>query len=365
MTDRRLIILVVVRFLLLAVIVCAVTWCFISLFMKKSAVAYLSTEVASAVDSSADAENSRPVELNDAEFAAKVQAEVQNEAEGFSSYFLFEHGACTDDYSERLSDISKYIDSGYLKSLSSGIQRIGVSAVDLRNGVEFGENRHDYFLAASTTKFTIAMLACDYVEEGIIGFDDLVFYAEKYDYEDGSGVLVGNIIEGQSLSVAELIDLAIKDSDNIALNMLARKLVLSEGAERYVEGFVRILGRYDEQNIYTPHELMRSAVYYFENYPIKKSYSVISASLEVTKMNDFVTALLPEGSYVHKFGVVYGDKSYSCDVGIIRGENPIAFGVMSEWTGEPPYAALNDLGETLLSVVLGGSTGNLFLEGLD
>lgn len=98
----------------------------------------------------------------------------------------------------------------------------GVHVIDLNSGRSTGVNADLVFPTASTFKLPLAMFILDGAARGAIDLDEGLRYAEG-DWEEGTGVLQGYIAAGDVLSVRELVELAITESDNIATNMLVRR----------------------------------------------------------------------------------------------------------------------------------------------
>lgn len=369
MAKRRIIFLTVVMVTVLATIVGALTWYFVSRYVRMQEGLMESARLEPAGEYEPVTDSASGVTVAERNYSGAAAVDTDGDSGGVSGdesgaveyvqrgFFDFDYGGselcASAHFVSRTKDFEKYLSEKYLKSLSQGVLRVGFCVFDLRSGEFFALNEGENFVAASTIKLAIALLACDFIESGLLSPDDAVFYVKEYDYEGGSGVLQNYVIPGQALTVNELITLALSESDNIALNMLARKLVsVAGGGTKYAEGIKGILGRHSNLNVYTPRELLNSAMYFYENYGRRQSYAIIAEALGDTVQDGYVTGRLPKGSYIHKFGVFYGDDGlcYSCDVGIIRGENPVAFAVMTEWNIGEPYDLLNDLGETFLAL---------------
>jgi len=97
----------------------------------------------------------------------------------------------------------------------------GMAVVDLTTGEEMGIQPGRVFPAASTYKLPLAMYVLNEVAEGRASLEDMVEF-KKEDWQGGAGVLQNTIKEGDKVSVKQLVELAITQSDNIAAMMLRR-----------------------------------------------------------------------------------------------------------------------------------------------
>ncbi|MDB4893908.1 MAG: putative beta-lactamase [Firmicutes bacterium] len=100
----------------------------------------------------------------------------------------------------------------------------GVYVIDIASGKGVGVNSDMAFPAASTFKLPMAMYVLDQAETGHLSLDDQITYTAEADYEDGTGVLQDSIQEGEGVPIRRLIELAITESDNIATNMILRRI---------------------------------------------------------------------------------------------------------------------------------------------
>jgi beta-lactamase class A len=129
----------------------------------------------------------------------------------------------------------------------------GVYVIDIATGTGVGINADMVFPAASTFKLPMAMYLLDLAERGQISLDETLTYTSD-DYEEGTGTLQDWVGDGDELSVRELIQLAITESDNIATNMLMRRF----GRENVYDFMHQIGGQvttYEDTNGTTPREM--------------------------------------------------------------------------------------------------------------
>jgi len=188
----------------------------------------------------------------------------------------------------------------------------GVYFKDLASGAEFSYNGDEVFTAASTYKVPAVFYLYHLAQQGKIDLQEQVAF-QRSDWEAGTGVLQATK-PGTKFTLQRLAELAITVSDNIALNMIRRRL----GPGNIVD-FVESLGADvlpEKKNITSPHSMGRilEALYEFaQNYP---DYGgAVLGLMERTDTNDRLPAKLPpEVVVAHKVG---NWPNAAHDVGII------------------------------------------------
>lgn len=202
----------------------------------------------------------------------------------------------------------------------------GVYVVELDTGCGFGVKPDEWFPAASTTKVPILAKLYQEIEAGNVARDDILTYLAA-DYEEGTGTIQFSDL-GSRWTVATLAEKMIKESDNVAKNMLRRELGAGE-----VETFIFGYGfAYDFQaNETTPRSMANMLKLIAEN-------DVVSAPLS-KEMLDLMTGTQFEGRLplylegvrvAHKIGT--WDDAVS-DVGIVyQPERPFIICVYSKDT---------------------------------
>jgi beta-lactamase class A len=226
------------------------------------------------------------------------------------------------DFSSLKSDIENYI---------SGFQgQYGVYFIDLVNIGEFGINDTDIYVAASTVKIPINLYLFEKFQEGSINPDGTMIYNKSIDNEPGTG-RIQNMKNGSKFTIRRLSELSIKESDNVATNMLIRLL----GKQNYKD-FMRSSGGtiVTDKNVSCPKDM---ATYMKKVYEFEKSDKAFGDelinSLENTIFNDRIPKLLPkEVKVAHKIGNYWGESWGIAlhDVGIVYGENDYILAVMSK-----------------------------------
>jgi beta-lactamase class A len=116
-----------------------------------------------------------------------------------------------------------------LARIAATIQaQVGVCAHHLGLGVQIGLRADQRFPLASTAKVPMALAVLRQVEQGLLDLTQLVAVEER-DISPGSGLLKDNFVHpGVQLSLQNLIELALRNSDNTASDILLR---LSGGVE--------------------------------------------------------------------------------------------------------------------------------------
>lgn len=243
-------------------------------------------------------------------------------------------------------ELSKLGDLHYLMSLSPQVLRLGIYLEDFRTGKTFTIHADEDFYAASTRKLAINGAAMYMVQSGLLDLKDVVVYLPEMDEEGGAGILQQFAEKGDAFSIETLIDYSGRYSDNIALNMLVRKMISVRGAAYYGEQLERMTGRaYVPENIYTPRQMANSVKALVAGPLEDPAFEIVVRSLEEAEYSEYATAHMPKHSFFHKYGLYYPESgvNVSNDIGMVYGEHPLIFSVMAEWSGEPPYELMHAL----------------------
>lgn len=172
----------------------------------------------------------------------------------------------------------------------------GIYIVDLTTGESVGINSEKVFPTASTFKLPMSLYIYDQAQKGKINLNEKIAYT-KADYEGGTGTLQNWIKPGNALTVRELVDLAIIQSDNIATLMLMR--------------------RYGWQNVYAYMKALGGTVTHYAPgvpgttpremaiYMARARSTVLMEPLAHTAFHDRTEAGVPTGVTVaHKIGTL-------------------------------------------------------------
>jgi beta-lactamase class A len=205
----------------------------------------------------------------------------------------------------------------------------GVYFEDLNTGASIGIDEKKKFFPRSLFKVPVMVTILKKIQEGEITLNTTV-YLSKEDLNSESGELFTKGV-GYPITVKELLEIMIWDSDNTAMSALANRFkddalyleVTSIMGLPYPEGGIAIVSPKEYSNIF------RSL--YFSNY-LKRSFSNLALSILLeTDFNDQLVSGVPEDIKIsHKFGEDAKLKYYH-DCGIIYfPEKPYILCVMSK-----------------------------------
>ena len=199
--------------------------------------------------------------------------------------------------------------------VGDNINKFGMVYYDINSRKSIGINMDKQFVAASTIKIPINMLLYDMIEDKKIDIDGKLKYI-KIDYEDGAGILQGMDLS-KAISIKTLSDLSIIYSDNIAINMILRKIG-KENRYNYIEKIVGHPIDHEGNNI-TPKDYFKILERLYSNPDNNKYYSGMIETMKKTEYNDRIDKYIPRGIVAHKIGD-YG--LYVNDTAIVYKNNP-------------------------------------------
>ncbi len=237
-----------------------------------------------------------------------------------------------------------FIRSYLSKNTSSS--SISVYLEDMRTGKVYTYGTEEEHYVASTIHPAIAMTVYHLIEQGEMSLDNQVEYLEEKDYEDGEGLLISSIADGESRTVSELLELMISESDNIATNMIIRKVCDVAGYDWYKKELSAILGVPYTGRRYDAVTMAHTIRYFCMNYGKNPHYAKLKEYLESTSEQAGVTAALPAGSFFQKQGSFVMDQTSSLgSIGAIYGEYPLIFAVYSDDEDRVSGEVLEELGK--------------------
>ncbi len=190
----------------------------------------------------------------------------------------------------------------------------GVYVLETDTGEGFGINEDIRFEGASTIKVPILMLLYSEIETGRVSESEVMTFTWS-DYEGGSGSIQESG-PGSSWTIAELAAKMMKESDNVAKNMLLRRLGYSA-----VESYARNLGAEGYSiyyNRFTPRE-MAMLLFGLEGGRVageERTQEMLSLMTGTTDEDRLPRYLAQETRVAHKIGTRDGSVS---DVGIVWG----------------------------------------------
>ncbi|MGH4118147.1 serine hydrolase [Clostridium sp.] len=295
--------------LLLAIVMVFFATLFIS---KQQAVASVSVPT---IYTSANIEGTSQREARTA--AAKVEAQAKVEAKAKAEYqkLLVARQSKIDEElknQRKLDDIEKSIRT----FVGEDIKKIGIVYYDINSKKFISINGDKQFVAASTIKVPINMLMYDMIQHKKIDIDEKLKY-KKSDFEGGAGMLQGTDLS-KPIAIQKLSDYSIRYSDNIAINMLLRKV----GNENRYDYLEKITGHSIEHkgNYTTPMESFKILERLYINPDENEYYSGLIETMKKTEYHDRIDKYIPNEIVAHKIGdydeyvndmaIVYNDKPY-------------------------------------------------------
>ena len=195
------------------------------------------------------------------------------------------------------------------------IDKFGLVYYDINSKKSIEINEDEQFVAASTIKIPINMLMYDMVQDKKIDVNEKLKY-EEVDYEDGAGVLQGSDLD-KPIALKTLSDYSIIYSDNIAINMLLRR-VGNENRFNYIEEIVGHPVEHDGNNT-SPRDSFKILQRLYSNPDNNKYYDTLIETMKKTKCNDRIDKYIPKEIVAHKIGDF---AEYVNDIGIVYKENP-------------------------------------------
>ncbi len=209
-------------------------------------------------------------------------------------------------------------------SLQDGIY--GVYVKDLNTGRYFSINGNTPYIAASTYKVPENLCLYEKVIAGEIDLDEEMVYTQA-DYETGTGSIQYKDF-GTRYTLRELAKLNMTVSDNVAKNMIKRKL----GRETIIDYMDALGGRYlpIDKNITSPRDMKIYMEKVLElNVKHPEVIGEFIYNLKHTEFNDRINQLLPSDVEVaHKIG---NQVNVLNDVGIVyHPKNPYIITILSE-----------------------------------
>lgn len=201
------------------------------------------------------------------------------------------------------------------KYLGSNTSMVGLVYFDINTGEKIAINENKVFLAASTVKVQMNMIAYDWIKQGKLSLEEKIAYNEAY-YEGGTGILQGKD-KSKPIPVKTLLDYSIIYSDNIATNMILRRL----GGSKSVRAAANLLAGTEvdtSKNNVTAEKEFRILKKLYEGRE-DEHYSHLIEVMKKTVFHDRLDKYIPKDICAHKIGNYGG---YVNDVGIIFTEKP-------------------------------------------
>ncbi|MBU3142641.1 serine hydrolase [Clostridium sp. CF012] len=207
--------------------------------------------------------------------------------------------------------------------LGENINKVGLVYYDINSKKFIEINQDKQFVAASTIKVPINMLMYDMVQEQKIDINEKLLFKEG-DFEEGAGILQETDLS-KPIALKTLSDYSIRYSDNIAINMILRK-VGNENKYDYIEKIVAHPIVHSGNNT-TPKDSFKILEKLYLNLDKNKYYSAMIETMKKTEYHDRIDKYIPKAIVAHKIGD-YGE----CvnDIAIVNKENPYILVVFTQ-----------------------------------
>ena len=178
-------------------------------------------------------------------------------------------------------------------------------------------NEDSYFTAASTIKVPIAMYYYDEINAGTYTVDSKLLY-EQGDYEAGGGTTASLYSVGDYVPLGYLLEQAIINSDNTAINILIGNLGYSNARK----GITKYSDEVVPEDFYSSNITSAGFSYDVINYLYEHqdSYQKLIEDMKKSSMEMYLKEYITNydvahkygsyGGYVHDYGIVYGEKTY-------------------------------------------------------
>ena len=182
--------------------------------------------------------------------------------------------------------------------VGKNINKFGMVYYDINSKKSIVINGDKQFAAASTIKTPINMLVYDMIKDKKININVKLKY-DKADFEDGAGILQGTDLS-KPISIKTLSDYSIIYSDNIAINMLLRK-VGKENRYNYIEKIVGHPIVHKGNNI-TPKDSFKILERLYSNPDNNQYYGSMIETMKNTEYHDRIDKYIPKEIVAHKIG---------------------------------------------------------------
>lgn len=199
-------------------------------------------------------------------------------------------------------------------------------------GYEYNENQ--YFQGASTIKVPVSMLYYDKINAGTMTKESTLKYTQD-SYEAGAGTTAARYKVGSSVPLGFLIEQAIVNSDNTAVNIMIKNLGYSN-CKKEIQKYSNeeMPADYYTSNVITPEFEFDIITYLYNN---SNNYTELLEYMKKSSNGAYLKGQLPQyevahkyGSYsgnVHDYGIIYGKETYIVGIytdGIANADDLIA-----------------------------------------
>lgn len=178
-------------------------------------------------------------------------------------------------------------------------------------------NEDSYFTAASTIKVPVAMYYYDEINAGTYTTGSKLLY-EQGDYEAGGGTTASLYSVGDYVPLGYLLEQAIINSDNTAINILIGNL----GYSNTRKDITKYSDEAVPEDFYSNNITSAGYAYDVINYLYEHqdAYQKLIEDMKQSSMGMYLKEYITDydvahkygsyGGYVHDYGIVYGEKTY-------------------------------------------------------
>lgn len=217
---------------------------------------------------------------------------------------------------EVIETIDEELYSELIAYLGENINNIGLVYYNFSTKEYVNINENMDFDAASTYKVGLNLLYYYYAAEGEIDLSAPLTYND-YFYEDGTGILSGYCYSGMEITIADLLDLSIIYSDNIATAMLSYNLGGYNAVREQLYSLLNINYTLYE-NLLTPAISAEILKYVYLNQDIP-GFSHLISTMKSTIFHERLDRYIPHYLVAHKIGSI---DSYVHDIGLVFTDTP-------------------------------------------
>ena len=230
----------------------------------------------------------------------------------------------TEPETEEIKEIEPFEDTDLKLLIDSEMTKYGFNEnnfaffyynIDDKGYYFYNENK--YFTAASTIKVPIAMYYYDEINAGTYTTDSKLLY-EQGDYEAGGGTTASLYSVGDYVPLDFLLEQAIINSDNTAVNILIGNLGYSNARKDITKYSDEIVPEDFYSNNITSAGYAYDVINYL--YEHQDSYQKLIEDMKQSSMGMYLKEYITDydvahkygsyGGYVHDYGIVYGEKTY-------------------------------------------------------
>lgn len=178
-------------------------------------------------------------------------------------------------------------------------------------------NENKYFTAASTVKVPVAMYYYDMINSNQITPDTTLLYASGC-YEAGGGTTASTYSVGQKVPLDFLLEQSVVNSDNTAVNILIKNL----GYKQCRTDITKYTDETLPDAFYSSNITSAAYAYDVVNYLYEHldSYTDLVEDMKKSSMGLYLKKYITDydvahkygsyGSYVHDYGIVFGEQTY-------------------------------------------------------